>query len=177
MYQTSHPPYQLSQPILGIPVMATVIPVDHSGKHHRPHTPEASCSKALFGKQNASRNPPPINNYRLPIKFSTSNADGVYVVAKVVRHYHPEQFALNLPKELLRVAFLHKPKYITVIDGQSRLFNIPLRTKHKNRKTAILGKGFKAFMLANNLRRGNVIAMFFNPNYPDQLHYSIVTDD
>ncbi|MED6210160.1 hypothetical protein PIB30_061527 [Stylosanthes scabra] len=106
MYQTSHPPYQLSQPILGIPVMKKVdmsnvhrrveyaLSKDHSGKHHRPHTPEV---------QNASRNPPPIKNYRLPIKFSTSNVDGVYVVEKVVRHYHLEQFALNLPKELLRV--------------------------------------------------------------------------
>ncbi|MED6163418.1 hypothetical protein PIB30_079755 [Stylosanthes scabra] len=106
MYQTSHPPCQLSQPILGILVMTTAdlsnvhrrveyaLSKDHSGKHHRPHTPEASYSKALFGKQNASRNPPPKKNYRLPVKFSTSKADGVYVVEKVVRHYHLEQFAL-----------------------------------------------------------------------------------
>ncbi|MED6114100.1 hypothetical protein PIB30_077080 [Stylosanthes scabra] len=110
MYLTSHPPYQLSQPILGIPVMTTA---DLSNVHRR---------------------------VKLPIKFSTSNADGVYVVEKVVRHYHLEQFALNLPKELLRVAFFHKPKYITVIDGQSRLFNIRLRIKHKNRKTTVLGR-------------------------------------
>ncbi|MED6158122.1 hypothetical protein PIB30_029810 [Stylosanthes scabra] len=156
---------QLSQPLLGIPIVTTTKLTNVETKVQN-----------FYHSDSRKDNPPPSRRLRLPMKFNIPNADGVFVVQKIVMDYHIEQLALNLPRQLLEVAFAHKPKYITVIDGNSWLFHIRLRTKHNNRKTTILGKGFKEYIIANNMRRGNVITMSFNPNYPDQLHCAVVAE-
>ncbi|MED6176914.1 hypothetical protein PIB30_092911 [Stylosanthes scabra] len=129
-----------------------------------------------IGDSNQRNTPFSTKRYPRP-KFIVSVIDGVYVVQKPVRDYHLEQFAMNVPKQLLEVAFPHKPKHITVIDGNSRLFHIRLRTKHNNRTTSVLVKGWKEYQLANKLKKGDVITMSFNPNYPDQLNCVVAKED
>ncbi|MED6164299.1 hypothetical protein PIB30_088345 [Stylosanthes scabra] len=154
---------QLNQLLLGIPIVTTtkLTNVETKVQNFITQTPASknikllkaptSYNKNVTGKLTQRDNLPPSRRLRLPHE-------------------------LNLPRQLLEVAFAHKPKYITVIDDNSRLFYIRLRTKHNNRKTTVLGKGFKEYIIANNLRKGNVITMSFNPNYPDQLHCAVVAE-
>ncbi|MED6200231.1 hypothetical protein PIB30_083147 [Stylosanthes scabra] len=101
--------------------------------------------------------------------YLVSIVDGLYVVEKPIRYYHLTQYAMNVPRQLLDVAFTHNPKHIIVIDSHSKMFTVRVRTKHKKRRSMVLGRGWKEYQLANDLKKGDVIRMSFNPKYPDHL--------
>ncbi|MED6162267.1 hypothetical protein PIB30_068791 [Stylosanthes scabra] len=101
--------------------------------------------------------------------YLVAMVDGEYVVEKPVRNYHLTQYTMNVPRQLLEVGFTHDPKHIIVIDNSSKTYTVRVRNKSKKRKTMVLGRGWKKFQVANDLRKGDVIKMCFDPKYPYHL--------
>ncbi|MED6109137.1 hypothetical protein PIB30_030922, partial [Stylosanthes scabra] len=96
--------------------------------------------------------------------------DSIYYIDKPVCLYQIFQYALNIPCELRHIAFTHRPSHVTIVDDQNREFIARLRNKNKKRKDGILGKGWKVFVDANDLKLGDVLRILDDPKYPDRLY-------
>ncbi|MED6212789.1 hypothetical protein PIB30_086894 [Stylosanthes scabra] len=108
--------------------------------------------------------------------YLVATVDGMYVVEKPVRDYHLTQHTMNVPRQLLDVAFSHNPTDIIVIVDRSKTYNVRVRNKHKRHRTMVLGRGCKKFQLAHDLRKGDVIRMSFDPKRADYLKCAVIRE-